>query len=290
MISVKSYAKLNLYLNIVGKRQDGYHLIDSLFVYIDLYDLINIKINKTGQIGFSCNQQLLNNSDNLCYKAAQLFLEKYNITDAIDIDLVKNIPVGAGLGGGSANAAIILKTLYQLFDVKLIDAELNQLALQLGADVPFFCQDNAAFVSGIGENIVPIAKFVQLPCLLIVPSVNVETAKIFKAYQSDYDKIAGKFKQPLNKTEIFDYLKNQQNSLQATAIKQYPQIATALKLLQDNIDTDAIIRMTGSGGCCFALFKQQADLQNIYTKLNKAQYSNKAKLYDLIVTHTKSNL
>ncbi len=152
-LSAKAYAKINLYLDVLGKRSDGYHLLEMIMQSVDLYDLITVKENGTEKINVICENSEINPQENIVYKAAKTFLERINSKKGFDIFVQKNIPIAAGTAGGSADAAATLKLLNIITDAKLSDKELADIGVTLGADVPFCLLGGTAYASGIGEEL-----------------------------------------------------------------------------------------------------------------------------------------
>ena len=156
-IKLKSRAKVNLSIDVLGKRQDGYHLVEMIMQTIDLYDLIEIKEKEENQITIkSASEEIPLDCNNLVYKAADLIKKTFNLTKGVEIYIQKNIPVAAGMAGGSSNAAAILVGLNKLWNLNLSDQTLEELGLKLGADVPFCINGGAVLASGIGEELTPI--------------------------------------------------------------------------------------------------------------------------------------
>jgi 4-diphosphocytidyl-2-C-methyl-D-erythritol kinase len=269
LLEFKSFAKLNLYLNIIGKRADGYHLLDSLFALIDLHDVL--RIERKGE-GVKFNFTSPNNidvplADNIILKAVQLFCDKYNITDVgLEIHLTKNIPVGAGLGGGSSNAASSLLMLYELYQIEPIRADILEIALKLGADVPFFCAAKSAFVGGIGEIVDFTPDFETVPCVLIMPDMHVSTVEIYKNYNQAFSEAEDHFEEALSAQQMIDYLKDKHNDLEDIAIDLFPQIGDVLSHLVSQTKAQ-ITRMSGSGSACFALFSTIEEQNEAYELL-----------------------
>ncbi len=180
MISVNAYAKVNLSLEIKGKREDGYHIIDTVMQTISLCDIVYIKKVSNGEITIICDDEELSGENNLCYKASRLFFDKTKINGGCNINIKKNIPVSAGLGGGSADAAATLKGLNRLYGQPLDLSELKKLALFLGADVPFFIEGGTARAGGIGEELNKICSNLHLYLLLIKDGEKPSTAFMYK--------------------------------------------------------------------------------------------------------------
>ena len=165
-IKLKSRAKVNLSIDVLGKRQDGYHLVEMIMQTIDLYDLIEIKEKEENQITIkSASEEIPLDCNNLVYKAADLIKKTFNLTKGVEIYIQKNIPVAAGMAGGSSNAAAILVGLNKLWNLNLSDQTLEELGLKLGADVPFCINGGAVLASGIGEELTPIKDYLKMSVL-----------------------------------------------------------------------------------------------------------------------------
>jgi 4-diphosphocytidyl-2-C-methyl-D-erythritol kinase len=181
---LKAPAKLNLYLNILGKRKDGYHEIVSVMEKIDLYDSLKLVITDRGCLRLFCNWRKLQAKDNLAFKAAELVRKKFKIREGIDIFLTKRIPVGSGLGGASSDAAAVLIGLNRLLRLKLGPKQLLNLGAVLGSDVNFFfSQTSFALVKGRGEIVEPIKSPLKLKHFLIVSNESISTAAIYRSFR-----------------------------------------------------------------------------------------------------------
>jgi len=178
----KSYAKINLFLEVLGKRSDGYHELETIFQEVSLHDDIIIRIDssKSRAISLECSSLNILPERNLGYRAAELFLEKFNIDDHIYIKIHKNIPSGAGLGGGSSNAGAVLIALANYYQIDPVSSEIKKIALSLGADVPFFLEGGCALGRGVGELLTPM-EVKPMIFVLIFQSVVVPTASVYKA-------------------------------------------------------------------------------------------------------------
>jgi 4-diphosphocytidyl-2-C-methyl-D-erythritol kinase len=182
-ISLSAPAKINLSLRILGKRPDGFHELETLMVQIGLADEIEIAHGAGGEITFLCNDpELPLGADNLCVKAAVAFREATGLDHGISITLLKKVPHGAGLGGGSSDAAAVLRGLNELFDHPLVEEELHQIASSLGSDIPFFLGHGPAMCRGKGEILEPVPALPSRRLLLIKPPFPVPTAWAYKRY------------------------------------------------------------------------------------------------------------
>ena len=248
LVDVPAPAKLNLFLHITGRRADGYHLLQSVFMLIDWQDTLHFEIRPEGKI----SRQDLNTplpADDLITRAARLLQASTGCTQGVDIAVEKHIPAQAGMGGGSSDAASCLLALNRLWGLNLSKSQLAQLGLKLGADVPFFIHGRNAWVEGIGESITPI----ELPpgrFLVIKPSTGLETAKIFADSQ---------LKRDTNHATISVFAANPygfgHNDLQPVAERLCPEMHQALEWLKT---AGLNGRMTGSGSAVFAHNPEQA--------------------------------
>ena len=180
--TIKSYAKVNVGLQILNQRPDGYHNINTVFQELDFYDTIELKKKDRGCEFHSNVNWLKNDSTNLCVLAVEKFSEEYDV-GGISINLVKQIPPGGGLGGGSSNAAAILKGLCHLYSIDPTYEKLSKIALHLGADVPFFLKGGIQIASGIGERLVEMSSSINGVYLLIVPKFKIDTKWAYKSFK-----------------------------------------------------------------------------------------------------------
>jgi len=255
-------AKINLFLRITGRRPDGYHELDSLFLPISLFDRIVIDADDGAAaraVSIRCNWPELPLDDhNLAARAARLFMEDRGLHWRVAIDLHKEIPAGAGLGGGSSDAAGVLRLMARLCGIEA--AALIPLALRLGADVPFFLDPRPARVGGIGERIAYLDRDCSLDMAIGVPPVAVPTAEIYRHLERHQWSGPGPavLPQMLDATGVTQDLLI--NDLESVAVARYPQIGEIKVLLQDQ-PAAAAAMMSGSGGAVFALFPTAARAQ-----------------------------
>ena len=257
----QSHCKVNLLLNILGKRADGFHELETVMQPIAVYDRIEIS-RAPGGIELTCSEQTLpTDGRNLVYRAAELFLKRLAVKDGVKLHLEKRIPLAAGLGGGSGNAAVTLLAMNELFGQPVGMEELAALAAQLGSDVPFFLQPQAALASGRGEKIEPLGNFSALKdcaALLIHPGFGISTAW---AYQS-----LARFPRALNGTpgraaNLIRLLRGNDlpaagrefyNSLEAPALEKYPLLVLFQEFLRQQGAVATL--MSGSGSTTFGIF------------------------------------
>ena len=249
MTELKAKAKINLFFHINGKRIDGYHIVESLVAFTeDIYDTIKIDSapnNSTEVIGGEYAPELINEKNNLIDKA----LTSFSKSNKYSCKLTKNIPIGAGIGGGSSDAAIVAKFLNKK------NQNINDELTKIGADLPICYLQNPAFCTGIGEIITPIKNFPPLYLVLVNPRKPLLTKDIFKNNQIiNTPIISNKVLDFSNDVEhIIEFLKPLNNDLSITAIKIMPEIEEILSLLKSQ-DNCKISRMSGSGPTCFGIF------------------------------------
>jgi 4-diphosphocytidyl-2-C-methyl-D-erythritol kinase len=253
-IRLPSPAKINLFLHVIGRRKDGYHLLQTVFQFLDLSDEMVFKVRKDGIINVHTLNAHIPMDDNLVFKAASLFQTYTKSQYGADIMLDKNIPLGSGLGGGSSNAATTLLALNFLWQTSVGNKELADLALKLGADVPIFIFGKAAFGEGVGERLTPISPSEDW-VLLLQPSCAASTQKIFCDTELTRN---------TRKITIAQFLENGgNNDCEPIARKHYPEIANAL----DCLNQFAHARMSGSGSSVFACFRNKEDAVEIAKKI-----------------------
>nr|WP_279118466.1 4-(cytidine 5'-diphospho)-2-C-methyl-D-erythritol kinase [Snodgrassella alvi] len=251
-------AKLNLDLRIVGRRADGYHLLESIFTLIELYDHIWFSLNQTSCIKLHTPTDGITEEQDLCVRAARLLSDHTGTKYGVDIWLEKQIPVGGGLGGGSADAAVVLMVLNRLWQLNLSKTELLQLGVRLGADVPFFIFGQSAFARGIGEQLSPISLPKQW-YVIIKPPVHVSTPKIFAHKDLTRD----------SKPRIMpDFQAGQhwRNDMQSVVLAEYPAVKAAFDVLAEYGSP----MMSGSGACVFLSFNSESAAQAVYNKVSCA--------------------
>ena len=264
-IIARSFAKINLFLEITGKNSKNYHLIDSLMAFVDIFDIISVEKSNKLELEIIGEQNLKflgKKEDNILIKTVNLFAKKYNFIPNINIKLEKNIPIAAGLGGGSANAATLIEILIKLYDLKISREELRVIALEIGSDVPFCLHKKIALVSGVGEVIrsVNIDKK-NLYLLIINPKISIDTGKIFQNYQ-----LLEEDTQKEQKLDLISMIKCRKNHLEQVAIKFCPKIVDILEnlRLQRNIIS---AKLSGSGATCFGVFVKKSDLDLAFDNL-----------------------
>jgi len=278
---IQSYAKINLTLDILGKRPDGYHDLASIMQTIDLYDTICLTALPQDEIQLVCTCPELNTDDNLAARAARLVRERFSLTQGVRIELQKRIPVSAGLGGGSSNAAAVLMALQQWWQLSCSHDELLAMAAALGSDVPFFLYGGCALCEGRGERITPLAPHwpAALRWLLLVkPAIEVSTATVFRNlptddYTSDAHTCAVRdalqSKQPVKRADLH-------NGLARSVLEHYPPVRQASEAMLRSGAPWA--QLSGSGPTLFCFFARLDEATNV-------QQSLRTQGYEVYITH-----
>lgn len=266
----KCPAKLNLFLKLVGKRADGYHDLESLFAFLDIYDVLDVKpLNGNhAQIEVKADGEFakfIDVHDNLFVKIWQFFCEKFAISNNICVKITKNIPVGAGLGGGSSDAAFFMMQLNTLFQLGLTKEQLQELSLNFGSDIAFFFENKACIVKGRGEKMEHFAHFADIDILLVNPGVFLSTKAVFDKFDGNFSSSISNEK--IHQYHILDCIKNFKNDLTNAAIEISPIIGDLLTAMKNNQAT--IAKMSGSGSTCFAIFDNPQQLQAAHDKLSQ---------------------
>ena len=237
-------AKLNLFLHVVGRRSDGYHLLQTVFRFLDFSDQVSLTIRDDNKIQLNTPILGVPAEKNLCVQAARLLQKESGTSLGVEISLEKLIPMGGGLGGGSSDAATTLLALNRLWNLNWSREELMGLGLNLGADVPVFIFGENAFAEGIGEKLKPI-KLLPAWYLVLTPPVHVSTADIFASKELTRNTI------PVKIPPFSVGLGH--NDLESVVCLAYPQVARHLEWLRQ-LNRTTMAAMTGSGACVFAEF------------------------------------
>ena len=257
-IRLRAHAKINLYLDVVGKREDGYHNLETIFHSIGLHDEVIIRKQETKGIKIRCEHVgVPSDSRNLAFRAAQCLSDEVGGIGGIAIDIHKRIPVAAGLAGGSANAAAVLHGLNQLFELDFTQNVLMRLGGRLGADVPFCLHGGAALGLGIGDQLTSLPALSNVSLLLLNPGVEVSTASVFKKLNFSLTKPERAsiiIKTHVEKGDVVGIGKNLYNRLEVPVFSEYPEVFA----LKNELSTQAGCYgalMSGSGATVFAVMQ-----------------------------------
>lgn len=267
---VKAYAKVNLSLDVVAKREDGYHLLKMIMQTIDLYDLINIKKAQKG-INISCNKHYVPTDEkNLVYKAADLFIKNYDIKSGVDIYIKKNIPVSAGLAGGSTDAAATLKIMRNIYRPDVNDEKLMELGLNIGADVPYCILGGTALCEGIGEKITKLNDFKNHILVVVKPPFGVSTKEVYQnlnVYKIKRHPDTDLLLSAVEKDNLNILAENMKNVLENVTLNKHV-ILRHIKKEMLNMGAIGTL-MSGSGPTVFAFFNDMLIAQMCYDRMKK---------------------
>ncbi len=267
-MQINSPAKINLFLHVTGKRPNGYHDIHSLMCPVALYDTLALDFSAS-KITVACTHPAVpEDESNIAYRAAACFFKALGRSGGVSISIEKRIPVAAGLGGGSSNAASVLTGLNDRYGHPFSNQTLSSLALTLGADVPFFIHQKPALATGVGENLEFFNGLVPYPVVLIHPLIRVSTADVYNNLNLGLTNCQQKLKSfPLNKG--FNPLCHLCNDLETVTISWYPEISVIKKTLMDQGALGSL--MSGSGPTVFGIFSDSDRAKKAYNTLSTNQ-------------------
>jgi 4-diphosphocytidyl-2-C-methyl-D-erythritol kinase len=255
-------AKLNLFLHVVGRREDGYHLLQSVFTLIDRCDRLRFRVREDGVIRRVNDVQGVPAAQDLALRAASALKEASGTSRGADIELEKRIPMGGGLGGGSSDAATVLIALDRLWNTRLGSDALQELAASLGADVPFFVFGQPAWAEGIGERLRPV-DVPRLWYVVLTPRVHVPTQAVFTAPELTRDTEALKMEDFSAQPATYTDSRRFRNDLEPVVTARYPAVREHL----DWLGRHGSARMTGSGSCVFAGYESREAAQRVLDQL-----------------------
>jgi len=268
---IRANAKINLSLDIVGKRDDGYHLLEMVMQSIDLHDDVLLEEIEEGII-LTCDKNYIPlDSRNIAYKAAELLMRSYGINKGVSIKIIKNIPVAAGLAGGSADAAAVLKGMNELFKLNLTEEKLMDLGLQLGADVPYCIKGGTCLCTGIGEKIEVLEPFSDQIVLLVKPPFGVSTREAYSGFELD------KIKKHVESRKLISAMNNgdltlmnyyMRNLLENVIIRKHPMVKNLKQnLMRLGAKTSL---MSGSGPTVYGIFDDLGKAKNAMVFFDKS--------------------
>ncbi len=259
-ITVHAPAKINAFLEVTCRRSDGYHEIRTLFVPVSLYDIIEMVLTSETVRVRSNNPHVPDDETNLAARAARLFFKESDINAGVDIRIDKNIPVAAGLGGGSRDAAAILRGLDEYYGNPLGYETLCRIALSIGADVPFFIKHEPSIAEGIGERLSPAPPLLQYSILIVNPCIPLSTAEVYKNLNLGLTKHKKENKYPALNQGLCDIKTLLCNDLENPAMKLCPVIRDVKKTVSE-LGSEGTL-MSGSGPSVFGLFsdREKADM------------------------------
>lgn len=279
-ISLKALAKINLGLDVVRRREDGYHEVRMIMQTIQLYDRLDIKRTQEPGIQIQTNLSFLPvNENNLIYKAAKLLMDEFSITDGVSVKLDKRIPVAAGMAGGSTDAAAMLIGVNRLFSLGLTKRQLMERGVQIGADVPYCIMRGTALSEGIGEALSPLPPMVKCPVLIAKPSISVSTKFVYQNLKLDDTTIhpdIDRLIDDIKAKNLHDIAAHMGNVLETVTIPNYPVIDEIKKHMLSNGAVGAM--MSGSGPTVFGLFDDEDTAKKAYKAMRSSHLARQVYL------------
>lgn len=276
MVKLRSYGKINLFLNVEGIQDNGYHTISSVMQSIHLHDNVTIEETKTNEIIIECSDRFIPaDSRNTCYKAAAIIKDAYKVNSGVKIHIHKNIPAEAGLAGGSSNSAAVIMGLNRLWGLEMTLFQMQEAGLKVGADVPFCLAGGTCLAKGIGEKLEKLESFVWDNILVVKPEFSMSTAAVYRGLSPgfynlyDYSPIMS----AINERRYEAVPRYMANTLERVVEKTHPEINTIKEVMVQNGSCGCI--MTGSGSAVYGLFPDLSSINYAYEALKK----NCAKLY-----------
>ncbi len=267
----RAYAKMNLGLRILGKRPDAYHSIETVFHRIDLFDQITFS-SSPSIIVESNSSEAPGGEENICYKAATLLQKFLGTGEGVHISITKNIPVGAGLGGGSSDAATTLRELPRFWKKSVQEETLQEMALQLGSDVPFFLGRSSALGRGRGEVLEYFDLEIPYWIVLCYPNIHVSTARAYSRISPAHPSHQNNLRQTLelNIQQPDVLTKELKNDFEEIVFEEYPEVGSVKKTI---LESGAIFAsMSGSGSSVYGFFQEEKSAANVMQQLNSKGY------------------
>ena len=285
-ISVKALAKINLGLDVIRRREDGYHEVSMVMQTIHLYDRLDIVKNTSGNITMETNLSFLpTNENNLVYKAAKLLSDEFGIKDGIHVNLQKRIPVAAGMAGGSTDAAAVLYGVNKIFDLGLSMQDLMDRGVKIGADVPYCIMRGTALAEGIGEKLSPLSPMVKCPVLIAKPGINVSTKFVYENLKLDANTVHPNIQQLIADIKEKDLTKiahDMGNILESVTIPAYPVIADIKEHMMEHGAVGSM--MSGSGPTVFGLFDDENTAQAAFEAMKASGLAKQVYLTSIYNT------
>lgn len=301
-LKINAYAKINLSLDVVRRRPDGYHDVKMIMQTVDLYDVITMEkaesgIHTTVEMGKSftaggmdaqadkVTEELPADESNLIYKAAKLIMDSKNMTDGVKIHLQKNIPIAAGMAGGSTDAAAVFRGMNQLFSLGMSTEEMKEMAVKIGADVPYCIEGGTQLSEGIGEILTPIKGIPDFYLLIAKPEISVSTKYVYENLHleelSKHPDVDG-MTEAIQNGELDGIVCRMENVLESVTVKQYPVIGEIREFMKEHGAENAL--MSGSGPTVFGIYKEKEKAEKAAELLEKEKLARQ-----IFVTTIKKN-
>ncbi len=271
-ISLKALAKINLGLDVVRRREDGYHEVRMIMQTIHLYDKLDIQKTTESGIAITSNLSYVpTNENNLVYKAGKLLMVEFDIKEGVSVHLQKRIPVAAGMAGGSTDAAAMLYGMNQIFDLGLSRKELMERGVKIGADVPYCLMRGTALAEGIGEKLTSLPPMVKCSVLIAKPAISVSTKFVYENLKLNEETIHPDIDQlitDINDKDLHAIAGHMGNVLETVTIPEYPVIAEIKEQMMKSGAVNAM--MSGSGPTVFGLFEDEETVKKAYDDMVKS--------------------
>lgn len=268
----KAYAKINLGLDVIGRLENGYHVVKMVMQTVGIYDVLTLKKIPSGIVVTTDNGELPTDDNNLIYKAARLMREAYGITEGVSIHLEKNIPIAAGMAGGSTDAAGTFLGMNQLFEIGATIQELQELGVKVGADVPYCIMGGTALAEGIGEILSPLPAPPQCHLVVAKPDINVSTKYVYEHLDAEgvetHPDIDGMI-EALEEGELQGIVSRLGNVLETVTVKKHTMINTIKQCMMENGAGGSL--MSGSGPTVFGIFTDEQKAQKAKDEIEKKQ-------------------
>lgn len=271
---IKAYGKINLGLDVIGRREDGYHLVKMVMQTVKLYDRLKFSRTRFSSIVIESNLRYLpNNENNLVYKAVDAIRRAYSINDGIHVKLDKRIPVSAGMAGGSSDAAAAIKAMNRMFDLGMSSERMAEFGLAIGADVPYCLMGGTALAEGIGERLTKLTDVPEAEILLVKPNINISTKVVYEKIDS-----AGELAHPdidaiiraIDAADIPAMCANMGNVLETVSCGDYPVIGTIKQRMMQLGAQGAM--MSGSGPTVFGIFTDRAVAEKAFCEFRDCEF------------------
>lgn len=287
-ITRKAYGKINLGLDVLSKRPDGYHELKMVMQTVGIYDVLTFQKNE-GSIRISTDhKELPEDKGNLIYQAAELIRETYGISEGVTITLQKNIPIAAGMAGGSSDAAVVFHGMNELFGLSMSLSDMKKLGVRIGADVPYCIMGGSALSEGIGEILTPLPAPPKAHLLIVKPDINVSTGFVFKNLQVDtlpfHPDIDGMVRS-LKEGDLRGITDRMGNVLETVTMKRYPVIGRIKEEMINQGAENAL--MSGSGPTVFGIYREEETAKKAERIIEKQGYAKQIFVTEFIQPETE---
>ncbi len=291
MIAERAYAKINLSLDVTGKRPDGYHEVRMVMQTVDIFDTLTFEKAESGIAIDVGGSHLPADGDNLIYKAAKAVMDKCGVTDGVSISLDKHIPIAAGMAGGSSDAAAALRGVNRLFECGLTNDELREIGVKIGADVPYCVEGGTVLAEGIGEKLTFLSPLSEYVLAVAKPKRGVSTGNIYKSLDEIFDTVThpdvDAMLDAFKNSGDFSFTKYLGNVLEYVTVPLCPEVDEIKKIFADEGSCGTL--MTGSGPTVFAFFENENKAQEAIDKVRESGMCLDEELFVTTLTSPKNS-